>query len=196
MNNYVILVDKSDKEIGLLDKMEAHIKGELHRAFSIFVFNSDKKLLIHKRASSKYHSGGLWTNTCCSHPQPGEEILISAHRRLIEEMGFDCELKKIFSFTYKGHLDKGLIENEIDHVFIGEFNGQPEPNPEEIEDYIWIAPTEVINDIKQNPNKYSYWFKIAIRKVMKYIDNIEKTNQKTAKYNIAFPFPFPGRGRG
>jgi len=169
MHEYVILVDEFDREIGTLEKIEAHIKGKLHRAFSIFIFNKHKKLLIHKRAISKYHSGGLWTNACCSHPRPGEILEESIHRRLREEMGFDCELKEIFAFKYEGILDRNIIEKEFDHVFIGEFNGEPNPNPNEVDDFIWIGMEDLKKDIILYPDKYSVWFKIAINRVMAYI---------------------------
>ncbi len=166
LTEQIILVNENDKEIGFADKMEAHIRGELHRAFSIFVFNSDGKMLIHRRALSKYHSGGLWTNTCCSHPRKGESLNEAAHRRLQEEMGFDCPLEEIFSFMYRKELDRDLIENEYDHVFIGEFNGQPSPNPSEVEEYAWIDPNAAITDIKEKPEKYSYWFTLALERVI------------------------------
>ena len=133
----------------------------MHRAFSILIFNNKKELLIHKRESSKYHSGGLWTNTVCSHPKPGEKTEDAAHRRLKEEMGFDCPLKELFHFIYKAKI-KNLIEHEIDHVFVGFYNGDPNPDPEEIEDIKWISIKEIKEDIKNNPDKYTYWFKIII----------------------------------
>ena len=162
----VILVDKNDKEIGIGEKMKIHREGKLHRAFSIFVFNSRGELLLQKRAKSKYHSGGLWTNTCCSHPRSGESTERAAHRRLKEEMGFDCELKEIFSFTYKAKLDNDLFENEFDHVFIGNFDDNPLPNPKEVDEWKWVNLEELKRDIKENPTNYSYWLKISIDKTI------------------------------
>ncbi|MGC8851384.1 MAG: isopentenyl-diphosphate Delta-isomerase, partial [Candidatus Micrarchaeia archaeon] len=134
----VILVDENDRELGVGEKMEVHRNGQLHRAFSIFVFNSDGKLLIHQRAKEKYHSGGLWTNTCCSHPRPGEKLDEAIHRRLVEEMGFDCPLKEVFSFVYQVKFENGLFEHELDHVYIGKFDGDPKPNPAEVMDWKWV----------------------------------------------------------
>jgi len=158
----VILVDENDNEVGVMEKMQAHIEAKMHRAFSVFIFNSKKELMLHKRASHKYHSGGLWTNTCCSHPRPGENTVDAAHRRLLEEMGFDCEIKEIFHFTYCRKLDHGLTENELDHVFIGQYNDEPTLNPEEVEDWRWISLEELKGDIQTNPNHYTEWFKIII----------------------------------
>ena len=171
MEEKVILLDESGKEIGEEEKIKAHREGKLHRAFSIFVFNSKGQLMIHQRAKGKYHSGGLWTNTCCSHPRPGEKLEEAIHRRLKEEMGFDCDLKEIFSFTYKAKLGE-LFEHEHDHVFIGTFNGEPEPNPGEVEDWKWIGPEELKKDMEENPDKYTYWFKEAFPRVMRYIAEV------------------------
>lgn len=163
----VVLVDTNDQEIGVAEKLEAHRKGLLHRAFSIFVFNKKNEMLIHKRASSKYHSGGLWTNTCCSHPCPGETLEQATHRRLNEEMGFDCPLTKKFSFIYKVHIEKdALFEHELDHVFFGMYEGLVKPNPEEVEDVAWVSCDFITQDTKQHPEKYTYWFLQAIDKVL------------------------------
>ncbi len=164
----IILVDENDNEVGFGEKMAVHKEGKLHRAFSIFVFNSKGQLLLQKRAKSKYHSGGLWTNTCCSHPRKGEKLLDAAHRRLKEEMGFDCELKELFGFVYKAKLGD-LYEHEYDHVLIGKYDGEVKPNPEEVEDFKWVDVEEIKNDIKQNPDDYTYWFKIAFEKILAYI---------------------------
>ncbi len=165
----VILVDKNDNEIGTEEKMEAHKnKGKLHRAFSIFIFNSKGELLIQKRSEKKYHFGGLWTNTCCSHPRKLEKTEDAAHRRLKEEFGFDTDLKEITKFMYREEDKKtGLTEYEIDHVFIGTFDGEPKPNLEEIEDHKWISTKELERDIKENPENYTPWFKIIFDKVKK-----------------------------
>jgi len=162
----VILVDKNDEEIGAEEKIKAHHEGKLHRAFSIFVFNSKGQLLLQRRAKMKYHSGSLWTNTCCSHPRLGEPLEQATHRRLKEEMGFDCELKEIFSFTYKAKLDNNLFENEYDHVFIGKFDGEPIPNTEEVDEWKWVNLKELKKDIQKNPDNYSYWLRASIDKII------------------------------
>jgi len=161
----VILVDENDNQIGIEEKIKAHEQGKLHRCFSVVVFNSKKELLIQKRAEDKYHSPGLWTNTCCSHPAPGESTKEAAHRRLKQEMGFDCDLKEIFTFIYQHKFDNGLTEHEYDHVFIGEFEGSPNPNSEEVSDWKWISLDELKNDIQKNPDNYTYWFKILLDKI-------------------------------
>lgn len=165
----VILVDKNDKEIGSEEKIKAHRAGKLHRAFSILVFNSNKELLLQKRQKAKYHCGGLWTNTCCSHPRLGETLQKAIHRRLKEEMGFDCQLKKAFSFIYKAEFDNGLTENEYDHVFIGKFDGQPKPNPDEVDSCKWILINELKKDINKNPQKYTPWLKVIIGEYLEYL---------------------------
>jgi len=160
----VILVNKKDKVIGVEEKMKAHLQGKLHRAFSIILFNKKGEVLIQKRAKSKYHSAGLWTNTCCSHPRPKEKIDQAAKRRLKEEMGIETDLKKIFSFIYKAKLGS-LVEYEFDHVFFGRFNGKPKPNEKEVEDWQWIKLAELKTDIAKNPQKYTTWFKIIFEKI-------------------------------
>lgn len=165
----VILVNENDQEIGLMEKLEAHEKGVLHRAFSVFIFNHNSELLLHKRASSKYHSGGLWTNTCCSHPRQGESILSAGKRRLQEEMGFNTELSHEFSFIYKAELDGGLTEHELDHVLFGIYNGAPVPNPEEVEDWRYVSMEDIEKDIADNPGAYTEWFKIIFNRVQQTI---------------------------
>ena len=165
----VILVDKNDNQVGLMPKLEAHEKGLLHRAFSIFVFNSRYELLLQKRASSKYHSGGLWTNTCCSHPREGEEILDAAKRRLIEEMGIDTSLRKVHDFIYKAELDNDLTEHEFDHVLYGIYNEDPIINEDEADDFKWIDMDSLNEDIKTNGNNYTIWFKIAFEYFYNYL---------------------------
>lgn len=169
MNNQVILVDETDRELGKAEKLEAHKRGQLHRAFSMFVFNNKGELMLQQRAKSKYHSGGLWTNTCCSHPQPGHDLNADAHERLNFEMGFDCELKEIFSFVYKGELGE-LTEYEFDHVFIGSYNGEAHPNPEEADAWKWIKIEELQKDIENNPERYTVWFKIALPRIIKELN--------------------------
>lgn len=166
MTEKVILVDHSDNELGLMEKLEAHLTGKLHRAFSIFIFNQNQELLIHKRADSKYHSGGLWTNTCCSHPRPGETLDQAAHRRLKEEMGFDCQLQHKFHFIYSANLENGLVENELDHVFFGRFDGIPVLNQEEASEWRSIGLNELQNEIEQDPSRFTAWLKIALPKVL------------------------------
>ncbi|MFA4996124.1 MAG: isopentenyl-diphosphate Delta-isomerase [Patescibacteria group bacterium] len=170
MTEKLILVDESNNEIGIDEKLIAHIKGSLHRAISVFVFNDKKELLIQKRDKNKYHSARLWSNTCCSHPKPKENVLAAAHRRLKEEMGFDCELKEIFLLRYKIKLENNITENECDHVFIGCHNDNPKPNPEEASNYKWISIEKLEKNFKKSPDKYTYWFKIALNKVLKYVN--------------------------
>jgi len=169
MNERVILVDQSDQEIGTVEKMSAHELGLLHRAISVFLFNDKGELLLQKRASSKYHSGGLWTNTCCSHPRVGEANMDAAIRRLKEEMGICSDLYDAFSFTYKSLFKNGLTEYEFDHVFIGSSEHIPQLNPEEAEDYRYSQIHDVIKDVKQHPEQYTEWFKIAIYKVDEHL---------------------------
>ncbi len=161
----IILVNKHNRKIGVAEKIKTHQKGWLHRAFSIFVFNSKRELLIQQRAKSKYHSGGIWANTVCSHPRPNETYQQAIHRRLQEEMGFDCPLKKLFCFIYKAEFTNGLIENEYDCVFIGKYNGPLKANPKEVMNYKWISLIDLKKDIKRYPNKYSIWLKIALKKM-------------------------------
>lgn len=165
----VILVNENDEQIGLMEKLEAHEKGLLHRAFSVFVFNSNNELLIHQRALSKYHSPGLWTNTCCSHQRENETTLQAAHRRLQEEMGFDCNLTELFSFTYKAEFSNGLTEHEFDHVLVGTCNTLPQPNSSEVADFKWLSLEAVKQAINENPNQYTEWFKIALPKLEQHL---------------------------
>ncbi len=165
----VILVDENDNQVGLMPKLEAHQKGLLHRAFSIFIFNSKYELLLQKRASSKYHSGGLWTNTCCSHPREDEDTLDAANRRLIEEMGIDTSLRKVHDFIYKAELDNNLTEHEFDHVFYGIYNEDPIINKDEADDFKWIDMDSLNEDIKTNGDNYTIWFKIAFEYFYNYL---------------------------
>ena len=165
----VILVDKNDNQVGLMPKLEAHEKGLLHRAFSIFVFNSRYELLLQKRASSKYHSGGLWTNTCCSHPREGEDTLDAANRRLDEEMGIKTSLRKVYDFIYKAELDNQLTEHEFDHVFYGVSDNNPILNKDEAEDFKWVDMETLNNDIIKNEDNYTVWFKIAFEYFYNYL---------------------------
>lgn len=156
----VILVNESDQEVGIEEKIEAHRNGgKRHRAFSVLIFNDKKELMLQQRAINKYHCGGLWTNTCCSHPRLGEKTIDAAHRRLKEEMGFDCELREIFSFKYTATLDNKLTENEYDHVLIGYYQNEPYINTEEVESWKWIRIKDLNKDLTKNPENYSFWFK-------------------------------------
>lgn len=169
MTEHVILVDKNDNEVGTEEKLKAHVDKKLHRAISIFIFNSKGEMMLQQRAASKYHSGGLWTNTCCSHPRPSESVQQAAERRLPEEMGFSCKLEKAFDFIYYAELDKGLTEHEFDHVFTGVFDGEPKLNKEEAESYRWVSIGQVRKEIEETPEQFTEWFKIAFEEVVKRI---------------------------
>jgi len=168
----IVLVDETDTEVGLMGKMEVHTKGLLHRAFSVFIFNSKNEMLLQRRAISKYHSGGLWTNACCSHPYPGETVHDAAKRRLNEEMGFNTELKYAFNFTYMASLDKGLIENEYDHVFIGRYDGAVQLNMNEVGDYCYRSIEEIKLELSAHPLKYTAWFHIAFPLLEEYLSKL------------------------
>jgi isopentenyl-diphosphate delta-isomerase len=161
----VILVNERDDFLGTMEKLEAHRKGVLHRAFSIFIFNSKGEMLLQQRAFSKYHSGGLWTNACCSHPFPGEEVQNAAKRRLQEEMGFDTPVKKIFDFVYRAGFDNGLTEHEFDHVFAGEYEDVINFNPDEVNDFCYRGMDEIRSTLISHPQKYTAWFRIAFPKL-------------------------------
>lgn len=169
LRDKVILVDENDNAIEEMDKMEAHVKGILHRAFSVFIFNEKDEMLIHKRAENKYHGGGLWTNACCSHPQWGENVKESALERLQFEMGLACDIAHQFSFLYESTVENNLIEHEFDHVFIGITDKQPLINHEEVIDYKWINPEDLQQDILRYPNYYTVWFKMALPKILNQI---------------------------
>lgn len=170
MEEFVVLVDQNDQKLGLMEKQQAHVAGLLHRAFSVFVFNSKGELMIQQRAASKYHSPTLWTNTCCSHPRDNETYEQAAHRRLEEEMGFDCELEYKFNFIYKAHLENDLIEHELDHVFIGTFDDEPKLNPDEVMAYRWVELDDLKKDMEKNPQNYTAWFKIIFEHYVSYIE--------------------------
>ncbi len=160
----VILVDENDNQIGLMPKMEAHEKAVLHRAFSVFVFNEKNELMLQQRALHKYHSPGLWTNTCCSHQRDGETNLEAGKRRLFEEMGFVTELKETTSFIYKAPFDNGLTEHEFDHILVGSYEGSPTINKDEVAEWKWMDLDLVKNDILNSPENYTAWFKIIFEK--------------------------------
>lgn len=165
----VILVNEKDETIGLMEKMEAHEKAMLHRAFSVFVFNKKNELLLQQRAADKYHSPLLWANTCCSHQRDGESNLVAGKRRLQEEMGFTCNLEESFSFIYKAPFDNGLTEHELDHVMIGTYNDEPNINPTEVAACKWMSLEKVKKDIKDKPEIYTEWFKIIFKEFYAYI---------------------------
>ena len=166
----VILVDTHDRPIGTAEKMEAHLTPKLHRAFSVFLYH-DNQMLIQLRADHKYHSGGKWSNGCCSHPRPHEELATAVPNRMVEELGFSCEVEEIFQFTYFAQFEENLYEYEYDHVFIGEYRGEYILNPEEAQDAKWVDLDALEQDVVRNPTKYSVWFLISIQRV---IDEIRK----------------------
>ena len=165
----VILVNEQDEQVGLMEKIEAHEKALLHRAFSVFIFNDAGELMLQQRASDKYHSPLLWTNTCCSHQKEGETNIEAGKRRLQEEMGFTTDLKEVCSFIYKAPFDNGLTEHEFDHVLTGVYNDEPKLNPEEAEAYKWVKLEEVKKDIQVNKQNYTAWFVIIFEKFYEFI---------------------------
>lgn len=172
--NNIALVDEKDQIKGYEEKLLVHEKGLLHRAFSIFIFNSKNEILLQQRAHEKYHSGGLWTNTCCSHLAENEDFDKAIHKRLKKEMGFDCPLDFAFKFHYRVCFKNGLIENEIDHVFIGKYEGVPKPNPAEVATYKWMSINQIKLDLEKHEENYTYWFKVAFEDVCKTWENIRK----------------------
>ena len=169
--DYVVLVDSQDNELGKMEKLEAHEKGLLHRAFSIFLFNSKGEMLIQQRALSKYHSPGLWTNACCSHPAPNESIIQAGNRRLKEELGLSTELVDAFNFEYRETFENNLTEHELDHVLVGYSEENPILNQEEAKDYRWITWATLLEEIDLNPEKFTIWFKIILTK---HIEKLQK----------------------
>lgn len=169
---FVILVDEHDHETATCEKLAAHQQGLLHRAISVFIFNSKKEMLLQQRASTKYHSGGLWTNACCSHPRPGESTAEAAKRRLKEEMGIvNDDLQFLFSFIYKAQLDNQLTEHELDHVYVGITDAMPLPDPSEVSSYKWVNVDHLSADIAENPANYTVWFKLIFERVIKEAQN-------------------------
>ena len=162
----LIAVDTQDHDIGVVAKMNAHRNGILHRAFSIFVFDESDRLLLQRRATDKYHSGGLWSNTCCGHPSPGQSLLGAAHRRLREEMGFDCPLRVVFSFVYRAALDGGLVEHELDHVVVGQFQDAPAPDPREVGAWKWESAPAVHAQLAAEPKAFTAWFPTALDELL------------------------------
>lgn len=167
----VVLVNEQDQQIGIEDKTRAHLLGVLHRAFSIFIINSAGHLLLQKRSSTKYHSRNLWSNTCCGHPRPGETIAEASRRRLREEMGFQSDLKEVFSFVYRANLEDELVENEFDHVLVGRFEGVPSPHPGEISDWKWADIADLSSDLRKTPENYTYWFRISFDRFLRVLQS-------------------------
>ncbi len=166
----VILVDELDNPIGLMEKLEAHEKALLHRALSVLIFNSKNEFLLQQRSDNKYHSPGLWTNACCSHPRAGETVEAAAERRLKEEMGMSCQTQKVFHFTYKAEFENGLTEHELDHVFLGKTDSLPVLNPDEAKSYRYLDLESLISEIESHPENFTPWFKIIIQK---HLDKIK-----------------------
>ncbi len=166
MTEMLILVDGNDNPVGTGEKLDVHRRGLLHRCFSVFVLDSRGRTLMQKRAASKYHSGGLWTNTCCGHPRPDEDVAAAARRRLGEEMGFDCDLDEAFTFVYRAELDHELTEHEFDHVFLGRHDGPLAPNPDEADGYSWERVADVAADMERRPEVYTVWSRIALARLL------------------------------
>jgi isopentenyl-diphosphate Delta-isomerase len=174
MNNLqgqVILVNEKDEWQGTMEKMQAHKQGALHRAFSVFILNDKNEMLLQQRALNKYHSPGLWSNTCCSHPMPGESTLAAAHRRLKEEMGFDCALEAGFTYRYKADVGDTLIENEFDHIYTGRYDGPISINKEEANDYSYIAINEIEQQLKNTPSKFTAWFRLLFPQFLHHLQS-------------------------
>lgn len=172
----VILVDEQDNPIGTAEKIAAHRENLCHRAFSVFIYrySPDLQVLLQQRASGKYHSPNLWTNTCCSHPRPGEEVIAAGKRRLKEEMGIEAELRALGRFHYIAHFDNGLTENEVDHVLVGTLNGVINPNPEEVQDYRWVSVVELKKELEAEPERFTPWLKQALGVVEQHSDDLQR----------------------
>jgi isopentenyl-diphosphate delta-isomerase len=178
MEHTLILVDEKDNITGYGEKLKVHQEGHLHRAFSLFVVNKSGQLMLQRRALDKYHSGGLWANTCCSHPLKGEDREETIHRRLKDEMGFDCELKPLFNFIYRAEFENGLTEYELDQVYIGFYESEANPNPGEVCEWKWMDIEELKNDLKNTPDKYVYWLKAAFNEFyLNYHDFLSASKQ-------------------
>lgn len=176
MNELLILVDENDQEVGLMEKLSVHQEGLLHRAFSAFIFNSNDELLLQRRATGKYHSGGLWSNTCCSHPISSEKISETVPRRLKEEMGISSETYFLFKFIYRAAFENGLVEYELDHVYFGRSDEKPDPDSSEVMDWKYMNLELIHEDVCLNPQNYSAWFKFCLPEIMKYFkQNVNAT---------------------
>ena len=166
----MVLIDPQDREIGQMEKLEAHREGRLHRAFSVFVFNERGELLLQQRAATKYHSAGLWTNTCCGHPRPGEALVDAGERRLKEEMGLRIPLRTTFHFTYKAELEHGLVEHEIDHVLIGISDHDPRPAPAEASDWRWVDRATLERELVEHSGLFTAWFPLCVKAAWESVD--------------------------
>ena len=184
MKEELILVNENDEPVGVEEKITAHLNGVLHRAFSLFIFNSSGQLLLQKRTSTKYHSQGLWSNTCCGHPRPGESIEQASRRRLQEEMGFDCVVHKVFEFVYRVQLDDDFSEHEYDHVLVGKFDGPPTPNNDEVDDWKWTDLATLQHDIQAHPDSYTYWFRLSLDKLCR---SLNSSGASTIKNLLSVP---------
>lgn len=169
MEESVVLVDPDDNEVGTMAKLQAHVEGRLHRAFSVFLFDADGRLLMQRRATGKYHSAGLWTNTCCSHPRPGEPVLAAAKRRLQEEMGISAPLTAGFTFTYRAEFSNGLIEHELDHVLFGTWSGPVAPDPAEVSEWRYATLEELDADLRACPERYTAWLHVCWPRVREHL---------------------------
>ncbi len=167
-DDMLILVDRDDCQWGKLEKKLVHEIGALHRAFSVFIFNTQGELLLQQRADDKYHSGGLWTNTCCSHPRHGEDLYDAVNRRLAEEMGLQCHVAHAFHFTYRAELDNGLTEHELDHVFMGVSDQRPQPDANEVEQWKYMQPESALEDMRGKPGTYTAWFPLALQRILEH----------------------------
>jgi len=165
MLQHVILVDEEDRPVGRREKLAAHESGELHRAFSVFLFDRDGRWLLQRRHPAKYHSGGLWTNTCCSHPAPGERTDEAALDRLMLEMGIAAPIEPAFQFLYRAQFENQLIEHELDHVFVGRFNGAPSPNPDEVCEWRWVETGALMEELDAHPERFTFWFRTVVSRV-------------------------------
>lgn len=163
MSEHILTVDEQDIETGYMEKMEVHKKGVLHRAFSVMIFNDKGEMLLQKRAKRKYHSPGLWSNSCCSHQRKGETLAEAVTRRIREELGISCDCKEVFQFKYMAEFDNGLIEHELDHVFIGQYNGIVFPNEEEVEEIRWVSYDRLRKEMREHPEYFTYWFQILLK---------------------------------
>ena len=171
----VILVNEFDEYQGTMEKLAAHRAGALHRAFSIFILNDKDELLIHQRAEGKYHSGGLWTNACCSHPRPGESTLTAAHRRLMEEMGFDCTLEPLFHLRYRSEVANELVEHEYDHIFLGRYSGPIRPNLTEVKDYRFLPLAVLLMQMREEPQQFTRWFHLAMPQFLQSMGGLRES---------------------
>jgi len=172
--NKVVLVDENDNAVAEMEKLAAHEQGYLHRAFSVFIFNDQGELLLQQRANHKYHGAGLWTNTCCSHPQLGENVALSAQERLNYEMGIECDLKLVYTFIYNEPVENNLIEHELDYVFVVYSDQSPALNIDEVQDYKWMNEEQILSDIRNNPSLYTVWFKRAFQELLTKINKCKK----------------------